>query len=140
MINPVELATKPLDVNITKLMQNALTERYSKFLTEAEHIELQPSIGENSAYFRIEVGNRTQAHVFEFLINSCEMPEDGCWDLLDFADGVLAEFFENDRDAWLELDFAERNFEDRTILVRHNLVKSALEHAGSALLAEKTAK
>lgn len=137
MINPLELAPNPLDKSITLIMQTALNDKYSRLVAKSEKISLSASVGPESAFLQASLGDKNKAHVFDIFAEQCAWPEEKIWDLLDFLDGVLAEFFEHDRDGWLELDFSERDFEGQPLLVRHALVNYAAEKAATAFLQEK---
>lgn len=136
--DPIELAPSPLDKDIIKLMQNGLKEKYSAQLDAHESITVRASSGKDSVFLQVEVGDQQKAHAFDFFIEKCEDPDDAIWDLLDFSDGVLGEFFAAERDAWLELDFSERTFENRHLLVRHDFKNFAAEDAAQKYLDKKS--
>jgi hypothetical protein len=115
----------------------ALHSRYAPFLESSETIALFAFTGDDAAFLEVHVGEPARPYTFEFF---CErvpgaLLEGALGVLVDFLDGVLAEFFRHEREAHLPLEFARRRFDDTDILVRSERREFALEAAADALLA-----
>ncbi len=76
--------------------------------------------GPKAGYVRAWVGDETPVVQFELFVR--DVPGAGLEGPLgpavDFLDGVLAEFFEEDRDASLPLDFVGHPYDDTVVFAR----------------------
>lgn len=116
----------------------ALAETHGRALGDDDGVDVEAFTGAGAAFLAVRVGNDDDAYDFEFFCGDKEGALlDGALGLLvDYADGVLREFFAHDRDAFLPLEFQARRFEGTELLVRSERRALALEDAADRLLAE----
>ena len=125
-----------VDLNLQKDINNLLNERYQTHLEKHETILIIAKIGDGASYLSAQLGDNDRAHVFEFFVRDCQKSDlDGGLDLLiDYLDGALFEFFEEDRNAFFPLDFTPRDFESHQIWVRHEFHDFKAESLALGLL------
>jgi len=113
-----------------------LNKHYRFFLKAHESISISAKTGDKASWVKTQIGDLNQAHVFEFFINDCEGSDllGGLDLLIDYLDGVLNEFFKEDRNAFFPLDFTPHLFEDHTIWARHEFHNFKAESLASELL------
>ena len=129
----------PDDVPFTLLdeIARALSRAHGRALSNDERVTVEAFTGDRAAFLAVRVGNHEDAHDFEFF---CADKDGALLDgalglLVDYADGVLKEFFAHDRDAFLPLEFQARRFDGKELLVRSERRALALEDAADRLLA-----
>jgi hypothetical protein len=126
----------PIDALLAEDLEALLNERYQPHLKTEEALNIKARIGHLAAWLLIRLGDHKAGHVFEFFVREAKNPDlEGSFGLLvDFADGVLAEFFAEDRDAWLPLDFTAQPFEGEIIFARHEFHRFDAEALAEELL------
>src|ERR1700688_1300550 len=94
-IDPKSLCPDVIRKDLQNMITDALLERFTKRLNPGEEITVQGYTGFESAYIKICIGLESKMHVFEFFTKNLRGDElDGALGLLvDYADGVLEEFF-----------------------------------------------
>lgn len=127
-----------IDAHLIQSIEKALQKQHRAHLNPDEKIWIQAFTGAKSALLRGFIGTEQKAHVFEFFARgTSENRLDGTLGLLlDYFDGVLAEFFHEDRDAWLPLDFTCLQFDGKPIFVRHELRNFGAEKLADEWLQE----
>lgn len=137
--DPTREAPTPADEGLLRDLEALLHERYGATLVPDEQISVSARTGASAAWLRARVGDAERALEFELFTrlgepaSSSEDDDLLAW-LIDFLDGVLAEFFAADRDAYLPLDFTPHAFEGRWIFARSELRDFAAEAAANAWL------
>jgi hypothetical protein len=118
--NFLERCPHPITIDTLMELRLLYEERFEDFLRDDDRLKVQALLGDDAAYLLIEVGAEARRCFFEFF---CEA-----------RDGVLREYFEADRDAYLPLDFSPFTFEDNTIYARSELRNLNAESAAQDLL------
>ncbi len=129
-----------VDLSLQKDINHLLNERYQTHLEKNESISVTAKFGDDASYLNVQVGDDDKAHVFEFFVRDCrESDLDGGLDLLlDYLDGTLLEFFEEDRNAFFPLDFTPRDFASHQIWTRHEFHNFKAEALALELLKKIT--
>jgi hypothetical protein len=109
------------DSNLQKDINHLLNDCYQAHLKKHESISVIARFGDNASYLNVQVGDNNRAHVFEFFMRDCRESDLNCGldFLIDYLDGILLEFFEEDRNAFFPLDFTPRDFASYQIWARH---------------------
>lgn len=118
------------------MITDALLERFLKRLNTGEDIFVKGFTGFESAFLEIDIGADTKMHHFEFFTKNLRGDElDGALGLLvDYADGVLEEFFRFKRNRFFPIDFVQREYDGHPVFARHELRNNKAEAMGDALL------
>jgi hypothetical protein len=126
-----------VDNALTRDITAALSQRHASFLKDGETITLVAFTGNDAAYLELFVGEPARPYTFEVFCERVpgELLDGALGLLVDYLDGVLAEFFRHEREAHLPLEFARRRFEGQDVVVRSEQREFALEAAADALLA-----
>lgn len=125
---------------MTKILQEAqelLNQLFEGALKSGETIRLEASDVQEPT-LRLYVGTRSKAHVFEFKAET--KADEVLMLLLDYAQGVLTEFFASNRRAGFSVAFTKREFEERVLWVRQEYHDFDAEGAADKLLAQDDAK
>jgi hypothetical protein len=134
--SPYERATHEFSRDWSADASDLLSQKFADKLTVDEEIFLEALWGKDCALLKASVGNSQKAFVFELFIAHLDASgvEAGFGLLVDFLDGVLEEFFMRKRGAGFGLDFAPRQFEASTILVRQEFHNFEAERLADELL------
>ena len=133
---------KKLSPQLTASLEEALHQRHGDFLEAGESIRVSARTGKKAAFLQARVG--TDDIVMEFEVFARDVKGDALdcalGVIVDFLDGVLDEFFEEDRDAYLPLDYTAHPYEtdDGTVyvLARQEGRNYKAEEAADAILAD----
>ena len=109
-----------VDSELVTSIADGFTEQYGHLLDEDERIAVIAREGPRAAYLRVRVGD--VRHVVEFEVFVRDVAGAGLEGALgpavDFLDGVLTEFFDEDRDASLPLDYVGHPYDDTVVYAR----------------------
>lgn len=124
---------------MTDLLKDAaklLEEKYAKELKPGETIKLETTCESGKLSLKAQVGTQNRAHEFEIgtHLDNASDENDLTLLLLDFFDGVLAEFFRHERRASLGLDFVKRRFSQTDIWARQEYRDFEAERLADTLL------
>jgi len=111
-------------------------QQYQQQLNIGEGIVIEGIYGLNTACLNAKIGSVDAFHLFQVFAPFKEtLPHEDmfAW-LVDYLDGAIAEFFEEDRCAFFPLDFSKRNFEKITLWVRHEFHNIKLEKMADQIL------
>lgn len=122
--------------DLQNMITDALLERFLKRLNPGEDIYVKGYTGFECAFLEIDIGAETKMHHFEFFTKSLRGDElDGALGLLvDYADGVLEEFFRFKRNRYFPIDFVQREYDGHPVFARHELKSPKADKMGDALL------
>lgn len=122
--------------DLQNMITDALLERFSKRLADDEDIHVKGFTGFESAFLEIEIGKQDKIHHFEFFAKDMRGDElDGALGLLvDYADGVLEEFFRFKRNRYFPIDFVQREYDGHPVFARHELINKLADEMGDNLL------
>lgn len=122
--------------DLQNMITDALLERFAKRLTAGEDISVRGYTGFECAFLEIQIGAETKMHHFEFFTKNLRGDElDGALGLLvDYADGVLEEFFRYKRNRYFPIDFVQREYDGHPVFARHELKNVKAEKMGDAVL------
>lgn len=122
--------------DLQNMITDALLERFLKRLNQGEDIAVRGFTGFESAFLEIQIGTQEKMHHFEFFTRNLRGDElDGALGLLvDYADGVLEEFFRFKRNRYFPIDFVQREYDGHPVFARHELRNLKAESAGDELL------
>lgn len=134
----IKTTYEPLEPEAVQTIKVALLAKYARDLKPGEDIVLYSQANETSALVKAIVGTELRGEVFHV---HCEGISDGqkkqavdyC---VDFLDHALSEYFSNDRDARLPIDFTEFKVWGQKVLARQQFHDFDLEAQADALLAE----
>lgn len=109
-----------IDVQVCATIAAGLTEQYKAELGDDERFTILAKEGKDAAYLRAWVGDERHIVEFELFVRGVagEGLEGALGPAVDFLDGVLAEFFEEQRDASLPLDFVGHPYDDTVVFAR----------------------
>jgi hypothetical protein len=122
--------------DLQNMITDALLERFSKRLVAGEGISVRGFTGFECAFLEIEIGSETKMHHFEFFTKNLRGDElDGALGLLvDYADGVLEEFFRFKRNRYFPIDFVQREYDGHPVFARHELKNHKADKMADAAL------
>jgi hypothetical protein len=122
--------------DLQNMITDALLERFAKRLTADEAIFVRGFTGFESAFLEIQIGSEAKMHHFEFFTKNLRGDElDGALGLLvDYADGVLEEFFRFKRNRYFPIDFVQREYDGHPVFARHELKNLKVDKLGDVLL------
>ena|ERR1700752_1467150 len=122
--------------DLQNMITDALLERFLKRLNTGENIHVKGFTGFESAFLEIEIGTDLKMHHFEFFTKNLRGDElDGALGLLvDYADGVLEEFFRFKRNRYFPIDFVQREYDGHPVFARHELRNNKAEKMSDTLL------
>ncbi len=122
--------------DLQNMITDALLERFLKRLSVGEDISVKGFTGFECAFLEIDIGSETKMHHFEFFTKNLRGDElDGALGLLvDYADGVLEEFFRFKRNRFFPIDFVQREYDGHPVFARHELKNPKAEGMGDELL------
>jgi hypothetical protein len=134
--DPKSLCTEVIRKDLQNMITDALLERFSKRLNAGEDIKVHALTGFESAFLEVKIGNESKTHLFEFFTKNMRGDElDGALGLLvDYADGVLEEFFRFKRNRYFPIDFVQREYDGHAVFARHELINKQAEDMGDDLL------
>jgi hypothetical protein len=114
-------ALDPADRELQNDINALFNKKFAPFLKKNESVLVSAKIGENNAYIQAQIGDSQAAHVFEFFVRGQQNSDlgGGLEILIDYLDGVLMEFFEQDRSAFFPLDFTSRDFDGHQVWAKH---------------------
>lgn len=137
--SPRALCPDTIRKDLQNMIMDALNERFTKRLNAGEHIFVEAFTGFESAYLIIRIGNQDKMHEFEFFTKNMRGDElDGALGLLvDYADGVLEEFFRFKRNRFLPIDFVQREYDSHPVFARHELKSPQATSMADELLKKK---
>jgi len=119
-------------------IETELASTYYKYLKDNEKIHVFGELNKEAAYLRAVVGTEAKGEVFDLFLNDAEglkMGLDGILGLLlDFLNSILKEYFEEERDARMPLDYTPFTFQNRTILGNQEFRNFELEAQADAIL------
>ncbi|MCP4502841.1 MAG: hypothetical protein GY822_23120 [Deltaproteobacteria bacterium] len=129
---------KMLPEDMRRIIETGLNEKNATFLDEGERIRVAGRRGKKAAFLQARVGNETLVMQFEVFARDFKGTDfDGpVGAVVDFLDGVLDEYFDEDREAYLPLDFTAHPYENGFVFARQEKRNFAAEEAGDALLAK----
>ncbi len=101
----------------------ALTERFGDRLDDGDAIDLVLRRGDGAGHLWCAVGPSHRPHVFEFFCRDVEGPFAGgaLAVLLDFCEGSLEQYFDEDKDAGFALDYVGHPFEGHIVFAKSEL-------------------
>lgn len=110
---PEQETPEPLPATLLRELEGALQRAHQASLEGDEGIRLEGREGPRAGWLLARVGEEGRPWEFELFVRDVagEGLDGPLGVLLDFLDGVLTEFFEADRDAWLPLDFVGHPYE-----------------------------
>lgn len=134
--DPKSLCTEVIRKDLQNMITDALLERFSKRLNPGEEILVRAFTGFECAFLEVKIGTDTKAHLFEFFTKNMRGDElDGALGLLvDYADGVLEEFFRFKRNRYFPIDFVQREYDGHAVLARHELINQKADKIADELL------
>lgn len=134
--SPRLLCQEVIRKDLQNMITDAMNERFTKRLSPGEEITVEAFTGFESAYLVIRVGTPEKLHEFEFFTKNLRGDElDGALGLLvDYADGVLEEFFRFKRNRFLPIDFVQREYDSHPVFARHELKNTVATQLGDELL------
>ncbi len=120
------------------LIETSLNEKNAEFLLHNESIRVAGRRGKKAAYLQARVGTEDEVMQFEVFARDFKGVDfDGAIGaVVDFLDGVLEEYFGEDREAYLPLDFTAHPYEEGFVFARQEKRRFAVEEAGDVLLAK----
>lgn len=140
--DPKTLCKDVIRKDLQNMITDALLERFTKRLNPGEEITVLGLTGFESAYIKICIGTEDKMHVFEFFTQNLRGDElDGALGLLvDYADGVLEEFFRFKRNRYFPIDFVQREYDGHPVFARHQLMNLKAEKMGDELLKKSSSR
>jgi len=134
--DPKSLCSENIRKDLQNMITDALLERFSKRLNPGESILVRGFTGFECAFLEIKIGTETRLHLFEFFTKNLRGDElDGALGLLvDYADGVLEEFFRFKRNRYFPIDFVQREYDGQPVFARHELINSDADQKADELL------
>jgi hypothetical protein len=134
--DPKSLCTEVIRKDLQNMITDALLERFAKRLNSGEEIHVRAFTGFECAFLEVKIGTEARAHLFEFFTKNLRGDElDGALGLLvDYADGVLEEFFRFKRNRYFPIDFVQREYDGHAVLARHELINAQAEEMADELL------
>jgi hypothetical protein len=125
--------------DLQNMITDALLERFAKRLNPGEDIYVRGYTGFECAFLEIKIGTESKMHHFEFFTKNLRGDElDGALGLLvDYADGILEEFFRFKRNRYFPIDFVQREYDGHPVFARHELKNPKTEKMGDELLKKK---
>lgn len=134
--DPKSLCPEVIRKDLQNMISDALLERFSKRLNAGEDIHVRGFTGFECAFLEIEIGAPQKMHRFEFFTKNLRGDElDGALGLLvDYADGVLEEFFRFKRNRYFPIDFVQREYDGHPVFARHELNDINAEKMADELL------
>jgi len=134
--DPKSLCTEKVRKDLQNMITDALLERFAKRLAGDEKIDVLGLTGFECAFLEIKIGNESKAHLFEFFTKNLRGDElDGALGLLvDYADGVLEEFFRFKRNKYFPIDFVQREYDGHPVFARHELLNPKADNMADDLL------
>ncbi len=136
----IKNATAPFEHALIADIEVLLREKYCDNVSLQNQIYITALYGDSGVILNARVGNKESAHLFEL---ACEHMNDPGIDgalgvLVDYLDGILAEFYKEKGHRWLPLDYTARPFENHTIFVKHTYRNFALENAADIILKDQS--
>lgn len=118
--NVAQETPSDIDPELCSTIAAGLTEQYKSELQTGERFTILAKEGKDAAYLRAWVGDERHVVEFELFVRGVagEGLEGALGPAVDFLDGVLAEFFEEQRDASLPLDFVGHPYDDTVVFAR----------------------
>jgi len=134
--DPKSLCTEVIRKDLQNMITDALLERFAKRLNSDEEIHVRALTGFECAFLEVKIGNEAKTHLFEFFTKNLRGDElDGALGLLvDYADGVLEEFFRFKRNRYFPIDFVQREYDGHAVLARHELINAKADQMADELL------
>lgn len=134
--DPKSLCPETIRKDLQNMIRDALLERFLKRLTAGEGITVEGFTGFECAFIKVCIGTEAKMHVFEFFTKDLRGDElDGALGLLvDYADGVLEEFFRFKRNRYFPIDFVQREYDGHPVFSRHELMSPKSDKMGDELL------
>jgi hypothetical protein len=134
--DPKALCNEVIRKDLQNMISDALLERFSKRLNPGEDIHVKGFTGFECAFLEIDIGTPKKMHRFEFFTKNLRGDElDGALGLLvDYADGVLEEFFRFKRNRYFPIDFVQREYDGHPVYARHVLNDQNAEKMADELL------
>ena len=131
-----ENCDQPVDQALIEDLQALLKDSFEKYFKTGEQISIHAKTGLHCAFLQATFGADAAAHIFEFAATDVEgEPLDGALGLLiDYLGEVIAEFLENDREAFLPLDYSLSEVDRNKIYVRHEFRNFAAEKLANEFL------
>lgn len=127
-----------IDEALMAQIQLALTQKFGHHLKDGEAFLLSGWGKDEEVYLNLQVGTEKTAEVFDVatIYPDDKHKDDHFSKLLDYVDGVLHTYFEEDRDARLPLDYTQHTFKGMDIVAKQEWHNFELEAQANALLAE----
>jgi hypothetical protein len=134
--DPKSLCTEVIRKDLQNMITDALLERFAKRLNAGEEIQVRALTGFECAFLEVKIGTDVRTHLFEFFTKNLRGDElDGALGLLvDYADGVLEEFFRFKRNRFFPIDFVQREYDGHAVLARHELINSKADQMADELI------
>lgn len=134
--DPKSLCTEVVRKDLQNMITDALLERFAKRLNAGEQIQVRAFTGFECAFLEVRIGTEVKTHLFEFFTKNLRGDElDGALGLLvDYADGVLEEFFRFKRNRYFPIDFVQREYDGHAVLARHELINSKADRMADELI------
>lgn len=133
---PEREAPSPVSSELLGDVEEALVERHGERLSDDESVRLEASLGASAAWLKARIGSDERGYEAELFVRDVDGDDlDGALGVLvDYLDGLLAEWLASERDAWLPLDWAPRAYDAFTVFARGDVRDYAAERAADALL------
>jgi hypothetical protein len=134
--DPKSLCTEVIRKDLQNMITDALLERFAKRLNPGEEIRVRALTGFECAFLEVKIGTESKTHLFEFFTKNLRGDElDGALGLLvDYADGILEEFFRFKRNRYFPIDFVQREYDGHAVLARHELLNSKADQMADELI------
>lgn len=134
--DPKSLCPDAIRKDLQNMITDALLERFLKRLNPGEQITVRGYTGFECAFLDIRIGTEQKTHLFEFFAKNLRGDElDGALGLIvDYADGVLEEFFRFKRNRYFPIDFVQREYDGHAVFARHELISPLADTMGDELL------
>ncbi len=134
--DPKKLCPHIIRKDLQNMITKGLLERFSKRLNPEEDVQVNGFTGEESAYLIVSLGTEEKMHVFEFFTKNKRGDElDGALGLLvDYADGILEDFFRHKRNRYFPIDFIQNEYDKHPIWAKYELKNLKAESLRDELL------
>jgi hypothetical protein len=136
--DPTAETPNPAPEDLQRDAEALLARAHATALLPNEKLELKALLGSDAAHLSLWLGDADQGILFEFFVRDQKgSPPKGAFGLaLDFAGGVLAEFFDQGRNGGLPLDYVGHPFDGGVVFARQEKRHLKAEAMADAFLAE----
>jgi len=131
---------KFLKVDEIAVMEDAFRDRFKDFLKEYEDVEFEGFYTNNSFYLTTILRNSDSSfyYPFETSLSRADNPDiteiEAKNILLDFIEEYFEEYFSNNREVYIPIDWLAYKFRDIKVYARAQVINKRLEELGNNLL------